>query len=749
MGRRARRNLILIGSLMLAALALAALFGWIVFGGGKHEGPGEIAGRGVPPEVIADVSERRQRAARLVDAGPKQILFGDLHVHTTFSLDAFFRSLPMLGGEGAHPPADACDFARYCSRLDFFSFNDHAEALTPTHWQETLESVRQCNALAGDPAHPDLVVFAGFEWTQVGATAASHYGHKNVIFREPDPDKLPKRPIAAPGMLRQALRGGNTPAADRRFWSFPIVDFARRQRYLDVAEFQRELKVVPDCEPGIDTRELPADCFEEAATPRELFEKLAQWGLDSIVIPHGTTWGLYTPAGYVWDKQVARAEHDPERQTLVEVYSGHGSSEEYRAWRALGAGGECPEPTPGYEPCCWRAGEIIRGRCGDASKEECERRVGDARKAFLRAGIAGHHAVPGAEIEDWKECGQCRDCFLPAYNYRPGGAAQYMLAKGDFSDPARPSHMQLGFIAASDNHSARPGTGYKQVARRKMTEAAGPESAEWRERLAGGALPEPKPEPLSTTAEELLAKHPPFAVLDFERLSSFFVTGGLTAVHASGRSRDAIWDALKRREVYGTSGPRILLWFELANAPGGAKPMGSGVSLGENPRFSVRAVGAFREKPGCPDWAETGLGRERLERLCSGECHHPDDARLRITRIEVVRIRPQQSAGERVESLIDDPWKRIECPPGDACSIEFEDPEFLAGQRDVHYYVRAIQEPTPTINADPLRCERDAEGRCIRARPCYGDYRTPASDDCLAPAEQRAWSSPIFVRLAR
>ena len=169
--------------------------------------------------------------------------------------------------------------------------------------------------------------------------------------------------------------------------------------------------------------------------------------------------------------------------------------------------------------------------------------------------------------------------------------------------------------------------------------------------------------------------------------------------------------------------------------------------MGENPRFEVRAVGSFKQDPGCPEHVAGALTSERLERICRGECYNPSDERKLITRIEVVRIRPQVSPDEPVASLIEDPWRVHECEPSQTgCTVQFEDPEFAEAGRDAVYYVRAIEEPTPTINAENLRCTRDEEGRCVEVRPCYGDdYRTDPEDPCTEPSEERAWSSPIFV----
>ncbi len=137
------------------------------------------------PKSVIEARATNQQANTTMPgySAGKQILFGDTHVHTTNSADAFMYSLPMMhGASGAFPPAFACDYARFVSQLDFYFLTDHAESFTRSQWLDGIESVRQCNRTAGDPINPDIVAFIGWEWTQVGTVAENHYGHHNVLF---------------------------------------------------------------------------------------------------------------------------------------------------------------------------------------------------------------------------------------------------------------------------------------------------------------------------------------------------------------------------------------------------------------------------------------------------------------------------------------------------------------------------------------------------------------------------------------
>jgi hypothetical protein len=470
--------------------------GWL----GDTEIAGEVAQRPVPAAHLAERGARSREALtrlapiRDTPASAKQILFGDLHVHTTFSFDSFLLGLPMLGGEGSHPPADACDFARYCSELDFWSINDHAEYLTPDLWRETIESVRQCNAVAGDPENPDLVTFLGWEWSQIGTTPDEHFGHKNVVLLSTDDDAIPTRPIAAitPGFETE---GGPFPTG-----TSTVLALLNGQRGRDFARFLANSTAVPRCPAGVPVRELPVDCREFAGTPEALFAKLDDWGHESLVIPHGTTWGIYTPATSGWEEQLSG--HDPERQALVEVYSGHGNSEEYRAWRPAeidATGGlECPAPSEGYLPSCWRSGELIHDQClaSGETATECDERADIARRRYLEAQNGGWMTAPGHPPDRWLDSGQCRDCFQPAFNYRPTGSTQYMLAVRNFDDPENPKRYRFGFMASSDIHTAKPGSGYKEFWRGEMTEGRGMDSEM---RLPEFLIPDPgDPAPEST-----------------------------------------------------------------------------------------------------------------------------------------------------------------------------------------------------------------------------------------------------------
>jgi hypothetical protein len=710
---------------------------------------GEITRTVTPRSVL--VERQALRSSRIPAEATtrleKQILFGDAHVHTTWSFDAFMFSLPVLNASrGALPPAAACDYARFVSQLDFFFLTDHAESYTAQRWRDAQESIRHCNAVAGEPDNPDLVAFIGFEWTQFGRSPEQHYGHHNVLFRDVEAAVLPARPIGAAGPASDALRGSDP--AGGGLGILRLLDVENRDYYRALATFMSELQLEPDCPAGVPSPELPQDCYESAATPGELYRKLDEWGFDTLVVPHGSSWGIYTPPGASWDHQLTAANHDPEKGRLIEVYSGHGNSENYRnfAAKTFDEDGNpvCPQPQANYLPSCWQAGNIVRERCLQAgeSASECEARAATARQHYVEVEhVGGWKSIPGTTTEEWLDAGQARDVFLPAFNYRPGKSVQYGLARRNFDDPENPIGYRWGLISSTDTHFARAGNGFKQTPRIGSGDAGmrGARNGFWDQLIYGRS--KEAPEPRSRKVVNI-----PGDDSEQERKMSFLTAGGVVAVHARGRDRNAIWDAMERREVYGTSGHRMLLWFDLLQADGEVLPMGSELATADAPEFRVTAVGSFKQLPGCPDYVREAVSARRLDKLALGECYHPSDERYLIDRIEVVRIRPQLAHDEPIAELVEDVWMSIPCEPDPAgCSVTFSDQEYPQSGRDALYYVRAIEEASPTINGGNLRPQYDDEGSVVGVMPCYGDYRVDRDDDCHAPLEQRAWSSPIFL----
>jgi hypothetical protein len=707
-----RRLLAVLAALIaLPVLALALYFAVLYWNSldGVAIAEGEItAARRPAGEIQAQRERQAAGRARVEREGAPQILFGDLHVHTNYSADAALQGVELLDREGPSPPADACDFARFCSQLDFWSINDHAESLTPEHWTRTVDAVRQCNDLAGDPSNPDLVSFLGWEWSH-GGLADSHYGHKNVIFRDTEDGQIPTRPIAS---------SSGPPAIFLSIGAIaPLVHPAPLSAWSNYHSYARKMLALDDCPEGFPVRDLPEDCREAALDPPALFAKLEDWGFPALVIPHGLAWGTTNPPHANLNVQLGM--HDPRWQPLLEVYSGHGNSEVYREFeRAREQPDEswsCPTGGEDMELCCERAETLTRARCDDPESAACDAQVAEAQQNV--SGLFGSFgspiaAVEGSTLEEWGDCGQLRESFLPAYNYRPRQSAQYGLALGSAKGKTTDARFRWGFIGASDNHRSRPGTGYREFGRQLMTDGVG----------------YPLPGDLMDT-----------------RGRSFYYTGGLAAVHAGARNREAIFDAIQNRHVYATSGDRTLLWFDLIDAQGMKHPMGSEVAHSGAPHFEVRALGAFEQKAGCPEFVHAALTAERIATLCREHCFNPADTRKPIARIEVVRIRPQADAAEAIRPLIEDPWRSFECPAdGGGCAASFDDPEFAAAGRETVYYVRAIQAASPAVNGAQLRCERDAAGRCTMSRPC-GTLPSGLPDDCLAEVEERAWSSPIFV----
>ena len=657
---------------LLAIVTLLALYvagGWFGFYG-RHEDAGTPTAATIPAAVVSErAAVQRPAATALSVAAPdKQILFGDLHVHTTFSLDAFMSSAAdRCGGEGAHPLADACDFARYCSALDFWSINDHAEAhhaaALAARRSDAIRAVQRGRGRRGEP-RPRRVPRLGVD-ARSAPRPTTHYGHKNVILRDTrrrrDPDAPDRRAARA---RDDALRPRSARAAAAR----PVrADFATRRRYCDFdrASCARSARVPRCARRRARARAAGRLPRVRPTTPADLFAKLDEWGYDAIVIPHGTTWGFYTPPGSAWDKQLVGEQHDPERQKLIEVFSGHGNSEEFRAWREVefdADGKRDAARRRAATTCrrCWRAGEIIRARCRAAG----ERRGRVRRRAPPTR--AQHYARRGRR----RRIAPC-PARRPRTGSTPASVATASCPPSTTGRAApRSTSLALGELRRPRAAAALP-LRLHRLERQPLRAARHRLQGVRAQRHDGVARPPSTPTGDAARCSLELRRAPTARVArasTSSRRGAGFrrLRGGAPGLvlhdrrarrgaRGRPRSRDAIWDALAAQaRSTAPAAQRILLWFDLLNPPGsrGAAACRWAAHARWTTRrvFHVRAVGSFEQKPGCPDVTRRRRSTPSASNgSAAASATTRRDARRLITRIEVVRIRPQRSAGEPIE----------------------------------------------------------------------------------------------------
>ena len=237
-------------------------------------------------------------------------------------------------------------------------------------------------------------------------------------------------------------------------------------------------------------------------------------------------------------------------------------------------------------------------------------------------------------------------------------------------------------------------------------------------------------EPSAKRSTMVQRKGPVGELLGWEQVAS-----GYAAVWATQNTREALWDAMRRREVYATTGPRMTVRFF-----GGWR-----FDAADAQTADLAAVGYMRGvpmgstlAPASPDAAPSFL---------VAALRDPEGANL--DRIQIVKGW-LDDAGVAQEQVFDVVWAGERQPDGDGklppigSTVDVEsatwtntigsaqltavwrDPTFDP-QREAFYYVRVLEIPTPRWTAyDAVRLGADMP------------------DDATLVLQERAYSSPIW-----
>jgi hypothetical protein len=219
--------------------------------------------------------------------------------------------------------------------------------------------------------------------------------------------------------------------------------------------------------------------------------------------------------------------------------------------------------------------------------------------------------------------------------------------------------------------------------------------------------------------------------------------GGLAVVWAEENSRDALFAAMRRREVYGTSGSRPILRFFagresdlhcddpnfVATAYRGGVPMGGEIGRvrgGRSPRFAVLAL----RDPGTPTLPGTPLQRAQIVKGwvdAGGQSHEV---------VYDVAGDPDNGAG------VDTSTCTPTGPGADSLCAVWTDPDFDPEQR-AFYYARVLE--NPTCRWSTLFCNEQGID-CSVPASVPAEFSECCNGAVAKTIQERAWSSPIWYR---
>lgn len=223
-----------------------------------------------------------------------------------------------------------------------------------------------------------------------------------------------------------------------------------------------------------------------------------------------------------------------------------------------------------------------------------------------------------------------------------------------------------------------------------------------------------------------------------------FNPGGLAVLWAEENSRDALFAAMRRREAYATSGPRLVVRsFGGWNLPTGlcrshsfaATGYALGVPMGG--QLAQQPEGSAGEAPNIAVWAEADPGSQSgaaLERVqvVKGWL---EDGEPREKVFDVAKAKSAPHAVDEDSCEIDRPAAATLC-------TVWQDPEFQANQA-AYYYVRVLEQPT--CRWSQYLCN-SAGVDCSNATTVGEGLEGCCASNHQRSIRERAWTSPIWYQ---